>query len=172
MASQVMMKRVEAKELAEWFGSHAASLVLYARNWVDRAVAEDVVQEAFVRLAGTATRPDNVRAWLLACVRNAALDSLRGNRRRLARDKKAGEERWFAQSATRHRDVLDAADLQRALAALAPSEREIIVLRIWNAATFEEIAAIVELPLSTVYARYQSGLKTMRARWEEPCPKK
>ena len=165
------MKRVEARELAEWFESHAASLVLYARNWLDRGAAEDVVQEAFIRLAAADTRPDNLRAWLLTCVRNAALDALRGNRRRLARDKKAGEERWFARTVTQEETALSAADVQNALAALAPLEREIIVLRIWNAATFEEIAAIVELPLSTVYTRYQSGLKQMRARWEEPCPK-
>lgn len=162
------MHCVSATELAEWFDTHAASLVLYARQWVDGAVAEDVVQEVFVRLAAAERRPGNVRAWLLTCVRHGALDALRGRKRRVARDRAAGEARLFERA---ERDGLEAEDVQRALAGLGGVEREVIVLRIWNGATFEEIAAIVEMPLSTVYAKYRAGLEAMRARWEEPCRK-
>ncbi len=48
-------------KLATWFEAHAAAMVLYARQWLaDRGRAEDVVQEAFVRLAGQAGDPPNV----------------------------------------------------------------------------------------------------------------
>jgi RNA polymerase sigma-70 factor (ECF subfamily) len=164
------MIAMDGTALAEVFDAHAAALVLYARNWLDAAAAEDVVQEAFVRLAGGGHRPENVRAWLLTCVRNAALDALRGHKRQIARERAAGEARLFARG-RREPEALPVDEVEAALRCLGPVEREVIVLRIWNGATFEEIAALVRLPLSTVYARYRAGLELMRARWEEPCRK-
>lgn len=167
---RVDMSTFDGSALAEAFDAYAAPLVLYARNWLDPSTAEDIVQEAFVRLAAVHKRPDNVRAWLLTCVRNAAIDALRGRRRRAARDREAGEARLFARSRPEP-EALPPDEVEAALRRLGPVEREVIVLRIWNAATFEEIATLVQLPLSTVYARYRAGLDKMRARWEEPCRK-
>src|SRR5881227_3411523 len=45
-------------------------------------------------------------------------------------------------------------ELEEVLAALAQltlEEREVVTLRIWNGATFEEIAAVMHMPLSTVH---------------------
>jgi hypothetical protein len=52
--------------LGDWFDAHGAALVVYARQWLDRPAAEDVVQEGFVRLITEPARqrPGNVCAWL------------------------------------------------------------------------------------------------------------
>jgi RNA polymerase sigma-70 factor (ECF subfamily) len=165
------MPPITPTDLADAFDAHAPALVLYARTWLDAPGAEDVVQEVFLRLAALGDRPQSLRAWLLTCVRNAALDTLRGTRRRAAHARAVAEHRLFAFTPPESRDALDPEEVQAALKALAPTEREIITLRIWNSATFEEIAAILGLPLSSLYAKYQAGLHTMRARWEEPCRK-
>src|SRR5688500_876238 len=86
-------------KLATWFEAHAAALVLYARQRVaERARAEDVVQEVFVRLMAQRAEPPNVKAWLHASVRNAAIDEARSSRRRKHREERvaaAHAARWF-----------------------------------------------------------------------------
>ena len=67
--------------LARWFDAYAARLVLYARQWLDHAGAEDVVQEVFLRLAGRPIDALDERALLFAAVRNAAIGEARGRRR-------------------------------------------------------------------------------------------
>src|SRR5687768_3096151 len=69
---------MDARQLAEWLDRLGPALVLFARQWCDSP--EDVVQEAFVRLA--ATSPANVPAWLHKVVRNAAISAGRSERRR------------------------------------------------------------------------------------------
>jgi DNA-directed RNA polymerase specialized sigma24 family protein len=58
----------------------AAALEPYARQWCD--VPEDVVQDAFLRLAAQRALPDNPAAWLFRVVRNGAIDAGQAARRR------------------------------------------------------------------------------------------
>ncbi|HVX86205.1 MAG TPA: RNA polymerase sigma factor [Phycisphaerae bacterium] len=162
------MQRVDSEFLATCFDAHAAALVLYARQWLPAPLAEDVVQEVFVRLAGQAEAPPNPRAWLLACTRNGAFDALKGARRRRARDAAAVQERrpLFEHAAE---TALEASEAQAALAALPATEREIVTLRLWAGATFAEIAALLDVPLSTVHQRYRAALEALKTRWESPC---
>jgi RNA polymerase sigma factor (sigma-70 family) len=155
-------------EIGFWFDEMGAGLVLYARQ-VCRAGAEDVVQEVFVRFAGLPQPPQNPRAWLLAAVRNAALDHRRGLRRRTARERGAAQARPMFEFSP---DGPAAGEIEEALAELALEEREVVTLRIWNGATFEDIAGVTGWPVSTVYHKYRSALEAMRARWEAPCRKK
>src|SRR5437763_352252 len=52
---------------------HAAALELYARQWC--ALPEDVVQEAFLKLARQVTPPAQPLAWLYRVVRNGAISA-------------------------------------------------------------------------------------------------
>ena len=160
-----------AGQIADAFDAYAAQLVLYARQWVSAERAEDLVQEVFVKLAMQVVGPENVKAWLLTCVRNGAMDAVKGERRRKKRDQVVGEERGMFSDVTLG-EGLSAVELQKALEELPGVQREIITLRIWGEGTFEEVAAIVKMPLSTVYQQYRSGLQALRDRWESPCRKK
>ena len=167
-------------ELGYWFEEMGAGLVLYARQILGVGSggglgSEDVVQEAFMRLAAQRAEPANVRAWLLVTVRNLALDAIKGARRSKARDQRAGRERWFQRAqgiAESGQEGVQALEVQMAMGELDSQEREVITMRMWNGATFEEIGAVMSLPLSTVYQRYRTGLEKLRARWELPCRKK
>ena len=165
------MGAIAAKDLAEWFDAYGAQLVLYARQWVSAPAAEDLVQEVFIRLTCQPAAPMNAKAWLLTSVRHAALDAMKTARRRQSRDRLAGEARAHLFAASSASAGLDVAEVQAALATIPMIQREVITLRIWAEATFEEIAGIVGLPLSTVYQHYRSGLETIRSRWESPCRK-
>ena len=69
-----------ATEVARLIDTHAATLVLCARQWC--AEPEDVVQEAFVKLVRQSRPPVDAVAWLYCVVRNGALDASKMARRR------------------------------------------------------------------------------------------
>ena len=72
-------------ELAELFERHHAELYRYAERFTgDADLAEDVVQDAFVRLSERPPRDGSqLRAWLFRVTTTVAIDALRGARRRL-----------------------------------------------------------------------------------------
>src|SRR5262249_52321741 len=127
------MGRPGPDRLGALFDEHARALALYARQWCD--APEDVVQDAFVALAGQRTMPERVVAWLYRVVRNGAIAASRGARRRQRREQRAaagtaeaGPEPWFAAAD----DRIDAADASRLLAGLDAGAREVIVARLWG----------------------------------------
>lgn len=156
--------------LSGWFNAHAAGLVLYARQWLDRAAAEDVVQEAFVRLMLQRRMPTSVKSWLYRTVRNAAISQWRSNRRRVAREQaSATRETYFEPPA---HESIDAQAAAEALQTLSEQRREVIVLRIWGELTLAEISTITGLPVSTVFHHYRQGLAAIREQIGALCRNK
>lgn len=154
-------------ELTRWFEAHAASLVLYARQWLRRGAAEDAVQEVFVRLLLQPARPRNVKAWLYRAVRNEAISVWRSTRRREQRERVVSPgEAWFEPHDAAE---IDAESVTNALAKLPPQEREIVVLRVWGGMTLQEVSDLVGAPVSTVYLHYRAALAKIRERLGVPC---
>jgi RNA polymerase sigma-70 factor (ECF subfamily) len=150
---------MEPTVLGQLYRRHAPALRLFARQWGDGA--EDLVQEAFVRLARQVPPPENVAAWLYRVVRNGALAARRGAARRRRREQRAGSpEEWFGSSD----DRIDADEAARRLAELPLELREVIVARLWGGLTFEEVAALVGCSTPTAYRRYHAGLDQLRKR--------
>lgn len=153
------MERMDGPQLGRLFRRHAPALRLYARQWAKDA--EDLVQEAFVRLAEQNPPPERVLPWLYSVVRNAGLARARSAARRRQRERRAGvAEAWFAPMD----DGLDAAEATRLLAALPDDLREIIVARLWGGLTFEEVAEVAGCSLPTAHRRYQQGLALLREK--------
>jgi RNA polymerase sigma-70 factor (ECF subfamily) len=152
---------MEPTVLGRLYRLHAPALQLYARQW--GGSAEDIVQEAFVRLAQQAPPPEQVLPWLYRVVRNEALANHRTTSRRRERERRASTpEAWFSTA----EDRLDAGEATRLLAELPLELREVIVARLWGGLTFEEIARLVGSSLPTTYRRYQTGLTQLRERLE------
>jgi RNA polymerase sigma factor (sigma-70 family) len=147
-------------DLARLIDGHAAPLVLYARQWC--AEPEDVVQEAFVKLARQRGLPDDLVAWLYRVVRNGAIDAAKMARRRQRRESAAARPvRWFVEAEV---DGLDAETAVAALKRLGPEEREVIVARRWGGLSFEQIALVAGCSASTAFRRYTAGLDALRER--------
>jgi RNA polymerase sigma factor (sigma-70 family) len=147
---------------------HAAALVLYARQWC--AAAEDVVQEAFLKLVTQRQPPDNPAAWLYRVVRNAALTAARSQRRRQRHETAAAAQApsWFTTDPDA--EGLDAEAATAALQALSLEEREVIVAHLWGGLTFEQIAEVAGCSTSTAHRRYAAALAALRERLQIPCP--
>ncbi len=146
---------------------HAAALELYARQLCD--CPQDVVQEALVRLAGLARRPDDLLAWLYCAVRRRALTAARSAKRRKRHEDAAAERcsGWFEPSLA---EAIDARAAAAALESLPQEYREVVVARIWGGLTFRQIACAVGGSDSTAHRRYETGLSLLREKMRIPCP--
>jgi RNA polymerase sigma factor (sigma-70 family) len=155
------------RQLGDLIDAHAATLVLYARQWC--AAPEDVVQDAYCKLAAQPRWPDDPAAWLFRVVRNAAIDAGKADRRRARREAAAARpERWFAEPAV---DGLDAAAAVAALEALTGDQREVIVARLWGGMTLEQVAAVAGCSVSSAHRRFEAGIAALRERLGVTCPK-
>jgi RNA polymerase sigma factor (sigma-70 family) len=155
------MPSIEADILGRLYRQHAAALLLYARQWPGNG--EDLVHDAFVKLARQSPPPERVLPWLYRVVRNTAVAAQRATARRRRREGKIGaSEVWFAAAD----DQLDAQDAVRRLGRLTLELREVIVARIWGGLTFQEIAQLVGCSLPTAHRRYQAGLTELRERMD------
>jgi len=121
------------------------------------AMAEDVLQEVFIKLFLSPPQPStNPRAYLCRMVRNLAIDSVRKRR----------EEVDFEDAEnTIYHPVENLAlqiDVKDAIMSLPERERQIVTLRISGELRFREVAAIMELPLGTVLWAYQKAIKQLQ----------
>jgi RNA polymerase sigma factor (sigma-70 family) len=159
------MPSLEPKVLGRLYWQHAPALRLYARQWGEGG--EDLVQEAFVRLAQQLSPPAQVLPWLYRVIRNQALATHRGVTRRRQREIQSVDRRSISQSWFGHADdALDAQEATRLLAELPLELREVIVARLWGGLAFAEVADLVGCSLATAQRRYQTGLSELRERLE------
>ena len=180
LADEELMQLVYSGEASAFevvYDRHAdAAFSLAYRMCSQRALAEDVVQEAFLSLWRSGARYDrgrgSVRAWVLGIVHNRAIDSLR---RRTVRDRgrvsDAGiEERVAAPERTdvevARRD--EAREVRDALEQLPDEQRRAIELAYFGGLTHVQIASMLELPVGTIKGRMRLGLAKMRMTLGDP----
>src|SRR6266852_3759286 len=146
------MPRIALEELSRLYREHAPALRLYARQW--QADGEDLVQDAFVKLAQQSPVPEKILPWLYRVVRNGVLAAGRGAaRRRQRQDRVRAPEAWFATDD----DQLDGKEATRLLIELPLEQREVLVARVWGGLTFDEVARLAGCSLPTAHRRYQAA---------------
>jgi RNA polymerase sigma-70 factor, ECF subfamily len=126
----------------------------------DPSAAEDVVQEAFVRVWRRRDRiadPDRIDGYLVTAVRHLALDTLRRRRR-----VEAGQALVAKAGSTAQASGPDAERIDLALRGLPAEQREVVVLRVYQGLSFAEVAARTESPLGTVHSRYRYAMTRLR----------
>ena len=144
------------------FSEVAPGLLLFARQWVQSAAdAEDVVQEAFVKFWRRNHNIQN-RALLYAAVRSIALDFIRRDRRRARR-----EATVFAETEPAIETQFEWGDetqsaLAVAVGSLPHDQREVLVLKIWNELTFNQIAGALAISQNTAASRYRYALANLK----------
>jgi RNA polymerase sigma-70 factor, ECF subfamily len=108
--------------------------------------AEDVVQEAFLRLHASGVEPESPRAYLATVVTRVAIDQLRAARVR--REEYPGEwlpEPLSEEDAARHAEMADSLSLTflHLLEKLSPVERAVFLLREVFDYPYDDVARIV-----------------------------
>jgi len=143
-------------------------LVLHVafRSMGDMSLAEDVAQEAFIKVFRGLPhyRPEKPFVhWLHRVVANAVTDELRRKRATIPLDALVNPPE---SSEAEPEDVAGQHDVQQAvraaIAALPPRYREIISLQVFHELTYEEIARRLRLPLGTVMWRLNMAKRLLR----------
>jgi RNA polymerase sigma-70 factor (ECF subfamily) len=139
--------------------------------------ARDLSQEAFLKAyRGLPAFKGEARfsSWLYQIALNLCRDRMRRRRGRLMVSLDAleadGQAPVLREEATAHDRVesQDQADrVKAAVLALPEEQREVIVLKEYEDLTFQEIAGLLDLPVSTVKTRLYRGLDKMRERLSE-----
>ena len=158
-----MRVKVDDAQTSAWcerlYRAKATGLILYGRALgLSHGEAEDVVQETFVALLKVSNRPEEPERYCIRAFRNAALNYRRSLWRRLTRELES--RRWFERSSGETRAEASA---MRCLAELPAAQREVILLKIWQRLTFEEIGELVGISPNTAAGRYRYGLEKLRA---------
>lgn len=158
-------RMMDPTELGRMIDRHASPLTLYARQWC--SAPDDVVQEAFVKLACQTPKPADPAAWLFRVVRNTAISAARATKRRRFHETQAGlrVQSWFADDRTQ----LDGEAVTAALDSLPIEQREVIIAHLWGDLSFEQIAVLIDSSASTAHRWYMTGLNTLRERLGARC---
>ena len=128
--------------------------------------AEDAMQDTFlkIRCAAALYQPrGRAMAWILTITRNVSLMKLRQKKHLslYAPEDAPAAPDWSPVS-----DLDDRLVLQSAMKVLSAEEGQIVILHAVTGWKHREIAAQLQLPLSTVLSKYHRGLRKLRAELE------
>ena len=162
--------------------THAHLFGLALRMLGREHAAEDALQEAFVSIwknaaqyrrtvAGQEVQP---MTWLIAIVRNKALDALRSRARRRETELPGGDDLDEGESATAAHDggasalellaqASRALQIEACLGALDGSHRQSLALAYYQGLSHTEVAAQMGAPLGSVKAWIRRGLEKLKS---------
>jgi len=129
----------------------------------DRAAAEDVAQEVFVKLWKSLDGFDGraqLSTWIYAITRNAAISATRKRRPTSSLSEEHVLAEAEAGNATEDEVGADDATLWRAVAELPDAQRQVVTLYYQDERPVDEVAAMLGLPVNTV----KTHLHRARAR--------
>lgn len=156
------MQETFVEQLRGFYESNRRELYTYSLALTrNREAAEDAIHNAFQRLLRRGSAPTDLRPYIFRCVRNAAIDDLRRERRR--------EDGIFGlPSTTEPAPVRElGAELHRVLGQLSEDERETIVLKVFDGMTLQEIADLRDASINTVASWYRRGMEKFKVIWLE-----
>lgn len=154
--------------IAALFLEHARSLVRLARFFADdRNAAEDLVQEAFLRLRRSFHRietPDRAAAYLRSIVLNLARDHNRRGLMSLRHRMPEEESRLSAEDRIVMRE--DQQQVIDAVQALPRRQRDCLVLRYYMDLSIPDIATTLRISENSVKTHLRRGMAVLESRLE------
>jgi RNA polymerase sigma-70 factor (ECF subfamily) len=154
--------------MARAYDAHAGELFGFSlRALEDRGLAEEAVQETFVRAWRAANRFDpsigGARTWLFAICRNVVIDLARARAARAGRDETLVA---FPDDDELERR-LRAWQIEEGLSRLSEHHREALVATYYEGRPAAEVAGRLGVPEGTVRSRVFYGLKALRLVLDE-----
>ena len=137
----------------------------------NREDAEDITQEAMYQAYRTWQQVDpetngGYVKWCFRIARNLAIDSRRKKKPRSAEDEEI--ERAVDRRTLKPEEVYEnrvqASQIKQCIQELEEKYREVLILRYQEEMSYEKIAAVLELPVSTIETRIHRGKKMLREK--------
>jgi RNA polymerase sigma-70 factor (ECF subfamily) len=167
------IRRGDTEGAAELFERYGPALLRFSdRLLSDRATAEEVTQEVFVKVISRAHQYDGraeVASWLFAIAANACRDRRRRDRRATVVPLEAVPE--LAQRGEgvegRLMDREKREAVRAALAHLSQEQREALVLARYHGLPYAEIAIVLGISVGAVKTRIFRAVETLKLRFAE-----
>ena len=152
----------ETPTLQQVFEAEESPLLRFAHGLVgQRETAQDLVQEAFLKLHAHWEEVANPRAWLFRAIRNLALNYLRDHRRETSID---SSHEWQS-AAPDPEQALGRLEtigtLQLLIAELEPAERALIALKYHDNLKYDQISERTGLSVGNVGYKLHHTLKNL-----------
>lgn len=163
------LKARDPRALASIYDSYGRlAYHIIFRLVLNHSIAEDLTQEAFLRIWNGAPSFDPSRGalktWIVAVARNCALDHLRSAPARASRDSVSLDS--ARSHAAQSQPVELSAFVRQALTRLPADERLVLDLCYTAGMTHTEIAASLDRPLGTIKTWVRRALANMRTQLE------
>lgn len=162
--------RRDEAAMAEAIRRHHGPVLAFARRLVgDRGRAEEISQEVFLRLWDRSSRFDeqrgSMRAFLLAITHGRALDVIRSDSARRAREKRDAIRTAPPEAGVEAEVVAQtvAEAVHHALAQLPDNERRAVELAYFGGHSYRTVAEMLNEPEGTIKGRIRSGLGRLRS---------
>ena len=132
----------------------------------DKELAEDILQEAFVKIWNNFSSYDSSKGrlftWMLNLTKNLTIDTLRSKGYK-KQSKISGDENAVSNlSDNTGAEKFDALGIRKQLSNLKPAQRNIIDMAYFNGYTQDEISKEMGIPLGTVKTRMRSAILELR----------
>lgn len=173
------LKRRESQAMAELYDRYGRpAYVLIFRVVRDSGIAEDLVQETFLRVWNRVQAFDHEKGalgpWVLTVARNRAIDYLRSVDGRMAHNiyefDSAEHPSFFKDLET---EILNSDRLRRlrdAFEKLNSNQRRVIELAYFEGLSQSEMADRLQQPLGTIKTWVRSALKILRDEMQQTVP--
>ncbi|SDN65425.1 RNA polymerase sigma-70 factor, ECF subfamily [Actinacidiphila guanduensis] len=161
------------KDVRAAYREYGGELLGFARNALgDEQLAEEVVQEVFLRAwraaDGYDARRASLRTWLYAIARNAVVDARRRAAARPAPpERHVGEQHDGPAVPDPYDRLLQRIELDEALGRLSPDQRQVIVQVHVLGRSCADVAAELGIPASTARSRLHHGVRALRGILQE-----
>ena len=161
----------EALGLEAVMEQHQSALLRYATRLLNNEhFAQDVVQEAFIRLHAhwdrVVERGVPFKGWLFRTTHNAAIDVIRKeSRRRLLHQRQSEpQDPPMRDPEDSSRQSEQHAQVLQSLNVLKPKEREVLILRLQEGMSYQDIAAVIQRSEGYVGTLIHSATKKLNQR--------
>ncbi|MFA5866260.1 MAG: RNA polymerase sigma factor [Phycisphaerae bacterium] len=137
----------------------------FYRNTGNRAEAEDLLQEIFLRVVRGLPKykeQERFEIWVYRMARHLLIDYWRKRKIRYSGDEWMLEQEIVGDALSRAVACETGDELQKAIGKLSPEQREVILMRYFSDLSFDEISKINGSPMGTVLARAHRGLGKLR----------
>lgn len=143
------------------YDQHGGALLRYLRGMTRRSdLAEDLLQETFVqaiRGVEQLRKADSPRAWLFAIARHLGINAITRRRPVVPLSENVTAAPVLEEDPRREQ-------MRLAITKLPDTQREALQLRLQDDLSYEEIAAVLRIPVGTVRSRLHNAVKNLRER--------
>ncbi|QNF35364.1 sigma-70 family RNA polymerase sigma factor [Adhaeribacter swui] len=131
----------------------------------DNELAEDVLQECFVKIWSSITSYDSTKGklftWLINIARNLAIDKIRSRQYRVSSKTQGLEKSQVQYTADVNSFRPEYIGLKELTAKLNPDQKKVIDMMYFDGFTQSEVAEELNIPLGTVKTRARAAIKAL-----------